>query len=225
MARSLPVVTPSPAHVPPIAEHAARLAGPAIPAGRLVLVRHGETEWSRTGQHTGLTDLPLLPEGEEDARALRDLLSGMSFSHVRCSPLGRARRTAELAGLSVDEYDPDLVEWDYGGYEGRSTADIRAELGYHWTVFEHGVVPGPTPGETVEEVSARASRVLERIHPLLLEGDVCLVGHGHALRVLAAVFLRQAPRFGDHLTFEVGSMAVLGHHHESPVIEAWNRRR
>lgn len=199
--------------------------GPAIPGGRLVLVRHGETEWSRTGQHTGLTDLPLLTEGEEAAADIVRALDGMEFVHVRSSPLRRALRTAELAGLRVDEVDEDLVEWDYGGYEGRSTAEIRRELGYHWTVFEHGVVPGESPGETVEEVAARASRVLGRVWPMLFEGNVCLVGHGHALRVLAAVYLRQAPRFGDRLTFAVGSVAVLGHHHESPVIEAWNRRR
>ena len=205
-------------------------SGPAIPAGRLVLVRHGETEWSRAGLHTGLTDLPLLPEGRENCTALRALLSGMRFRQVRCSPLRRARETAELAGLAslVDEeivLDDDLVEWDYGGYEGRSTPQIREDLGYLWTVFEHGVVPGETPGETVEEVAARASRVLDRVHPVLFEGDVALVGHGHALRILTAVFLRQAPRFGAHLTFDVGSMAMLGHHHESPVVLAWNRRR
>lgn len=198
---------------------------PPVPAGRLVLVRHGETEWSRSGQHTGLTDLPLLPEGEAAAGDIVRALDGRQFVHVRASPLLRARRTAELAGLEVDELDPDLVEWDYGGYEGRSTADIREELGYPWTVFEHGVVPGDTPGETVEEVAARASRVLDRVWPMLHEGDVCLVGHGHALRILTAVYLQQAPRFGDRLTFEVGSVGVLGHHHESPVIEAWNRRR
>ena len=201
------------------------MAGPAIPEGRLVLVRHGETEWSRTGQHTGLTDLPLLPEGEAAAGDIVRALDGMRFVHMRCSPLERARRTAELAGLQVDELDPDLVEWDYGGYEGRSTADIRRELGYHWTVFEHGVVPGDTPGETVEEVAARGSRVLQRVWPMLFEGNVCLVGHGHALRILAAVYLRQAPRFGQHLTFAVGSVGVLGHHHEDPVVEAWNRTR
>lgn len=200
-------------------------AGPAVPRGRLVLVRHGETSWSRTGQHTGLTDLPLLPEGEVAARALAEVLSDWTFTHVRCSPLVRARRTAELARLRVDAVDEDLVEWDYGGYEGRSTLEVRDELGYDWTVFEHGTVPGATGGETVEEVSARASRVLDRIWPVLFEGDVCLVGHGHALRVLTAVYLRQAPRFGAHLTFEVGSVGVLGHHHETPVIEGWNRRR
>lgn len=198
--------------------------GPQVPAGRLVLVRHGETAWSRTGQHTGTTDLPLLPEGEEAARRLRPMLEGMTFAHVRTSPLGRARRTAELAGLAVDEVDPDLVEWDYGAYEGLTTHDVRARLGYHWTVFEHGVEPGATPGETVEEVAARASRVLRRIHGYLMDGDVCLVGHGHAMRVLAATFLEQAPRFAQHLTFDVGSMALLGHHHEQPVVQGWNRK-
>lgn len=220
-ARTVPGVTDTPSASGPRPP----LVGPAIPRGRLVLMRHGETAWSRTGQHTGLTDLPLLPEGEEAARQITHVLEGMEFVHVRSSPLQRARRTAELAGLAVDELDPDLVEWDYGAYEGRSTADVRAELGYHWTVFEHGVLPGETPGETVEEVSARASRVLDRIWPRLFEGDVCLVGHGHALRVLAAVYLRQAPRFGAHLTFEVGAVAVLAHHHEDPVVVAWNRRR
>ncbi|MFK5583376.1 MULTISPECIES: histidine phosphatase family protein [unclassified Serinicoccus] len=197
--------------------------GPAIPRHRLVLIRHGETQWSRSGQHTGLTDLPLLPEGEEAARGLADVLRDRTFAHVRCSPLQRARHTAELAGLRVDEIDEDLREWDYGGYEGRSTEDIRAELGYPWTVLEHGVVPGEdSPGETVEQVSGRASVVLERIWPHLFDGDVALVGHGHALRVLASVYLRQAPRFAQHLTFRVGSVAVLGHHREDPVVEAWN---
>ncbi len=209
----------------PPADDAPSPQGPAVPEGRLVLVRHGETAWSRTGRHTGRTDLPLLPEGEAAAGDIVRALDGTELVHVRCSPLLRARRTAELAGLRVDALDEDLVEWDYGGYEGRSTADVRRELGYPWSVFEHGVVPGDTPGETVEEVAARGSRVLERVWPILFEGDVCLVGHGHALRILAAVYLQQAPRFGARLTFAVGSVAVLGHHHESPVVEAWNRRR
>ncbi|TQL51266.1 putative phosphoglycerate mutase [Ornithinicoccus hortensis] len=197
-------------------------AGPEIPSGRLVLVRHGETEWSRTGQHTGLTDLPLLPEGEADASALVGLLEGFDIRHVRCSPLQRARRTAELAGLRVDEVDPDLLEWDYGGYEGLTTRDLRERLGYPWTVFEHGVVPGDTSGETIEEVAARASRVLDRVLPRLFEGDVALVGHGQALRILTAVYLRQAPRFGANLTFQAGAVGVLAHHHEDPVIDGWN---
>lgn len=197
-------------------------AGPEVPPGHLVLIRHGETEWSRSGQHTGRTDLPLLPEGEEAAGGLAAILSRFDIVHARCSPLQRAGRTAHLAGLSVDEVDEDLMEWDYGGYEGISTKDIRAQVGYPWTVFEHGVVPGETPGETIEEVAARASRVLERVGSQLFRGDVALVGHGHALRILTAVFLHQAPRFGANLTFQAGAVGVLAHHHEDPVIDGWN---
>jgi probable phosphoglycerate mutase len=198
---------------------------PIIPSGKLVLVRHGATEWSKSGQHTGRTDLPLLPEGEEGATAVRPVLEEFDFVHVRCSPLQRARRTAELAGLTPDVVDENLLEWDYGGYEGVTTEEIRERRGFRWTVFEHGVVPGETPGETVEEVAARGSRVLEEIYPELQRGDVALVGHGHALRILAGVYLRQNPRWGRRVTFETGTVAVLGHHHEDPVIEAWNRRR
>ncbi len=198
---------------------------PVIPAGRLILVRHGETEWSRSGQHTGLTDLPLLPEGEVAARETRPVLDEFDFVHVRVSPLQRAQRTAELVGLKPDLIDENLREWDYGGYEGVTTKDIRERTGYLWNVFEHGVVPGDTPGETVEEVAGRVSRVLEEIYPHLHEGDVALVGHGHCLRILAGVYLRQNPRWGRRVTFETGALAILGHHHEDRVIEAWNRRR
>ena len=137
---------------------------PAVePTGRLVLVRHGETEWSRSGRHTGSTDIPLTPDGERDARALGSRLAAFDLALVLASPLTRARRTAELAGLSPS-VDPDLVEWDYGGYEGRTTAEIRESVADPtWTVFDDGVVPGDTPGETVEEVAARASRVLARV--------------------------------------------------------------
>ncbi len=198
---------------------------PLIPSGRLILVRHGETEWSRSGQHTGLTDLPLLPEGEDAAKEVRPVLEEFNFVHVRCSPLQRAQRTAELVGLKPDVIDKNLLEWDYGGYEGVTTKEIRERTGYLWSVFEHGVIPGDTPGETVEEVAGRASRVLEEIYPHLHHGDVALVGHGHCLRILAGVYLRQNPRWGRRVTFETGKVAVLGHHHEDPVIEAWNRRR
>lgn len=198
---------------------------PIIPAGHLILVRHGETEWSRSGQHTGLTDLPLLPEGEAAAKAVRPVLEEFSFAHVRCSPLHRAQRTAELVGLKPDIIDDNLREWDYGGYEGITTQEIRERTGYLWSVFEHGVIPGDTPGETVEEVAGRASRVLEEVYPHLHQGDVALVGHGHCLRILAGVYLRQNPRWGRRVTFETGSVAVLGHHHEDRVIEAWNRHR
>lgn len=194
---------------------------PDNPQGKLVLLRHGETEWSRSGKHTGRTDVPLTAHGEELARAAGDLVRDYDFGLVLTSPLQRARRTAELAGLEA-EIDPLLVEWDYGGYEGRTTKEIRAELGYNWSAFMHGVVRGETPGETVEEVAARASRVLTRVLPAMVDGDVALVAHGHYLRILAAVFLRQAPRFGASITFGAGSVSVLGYDREQPAILAWN---
>lgn len=191
-------------------------------ANQLILIRHGATEWSESGQHTGLTDLPLIPVGEAAARALAPLLATYDIDHVRCSPLQRARRTAELAGLRVDEVDPDLLEWDYGCYEGVSTASVRAETGTDWTVWNDGVQPGKTPGETVEEVAARASRVLTATQAY--DGTVALVGHGQALRILTSVFLRTTPRFGQHLTFETGALGVLGYVREDPVIVGWNLR-
>ncbi|MFT4220147.1 MAG: histidine phosphatase family protein [Microbacterium sp.] len=194
---------------------------PDNPTGKLVLLRHGETEWSRAGKHTGLTDIPLTARGESLARAAGALVRDYNFSLVLSSPLQRARRTAELAGLDA-EVDPLLVEWDYGGYEGRTTKEIRAELGYNWTAFTHGVIRGETPGETVEEVAARASRVLTRVLPALVDGDVALVAHGHYLRILTAVFLRLAPRFGAMITLDAGSVSVLGFFREQPAILAWN---
>lgn len=175
-----------------------------------------------SGQHTGTTDLPLLPEGEEDARRLADRIAGFDVRLALTSPLTRARRTAELAGFGDARVDEDLREWDYGGYEGRTTADIREELGHDWTVFEHGVVPGVSAGETVEEVSARASRVLERVYPVLADADVVLFGHGHALRILAATYLRKEARFGAHLLLDAGSMSVLETERERPAIRLWN---
>jgi probable phosphoglycerate mutase len=194
---------------------------PDAPQGKLVLLRHGETEWSRTGRHTGRTDIPLTPHGEALASAAGELVRGYDFRLILSSPLERARRTAELAGLHAD-IDPLLVEWDYGGYEGRTTKDIRAELGYDWTAFEHGVIRGETPGETVEEVAARASRVLTRVLPAMAEGDVALVAHGHYLRILTAVFLRQAPRFASSISLDAVSTSVLGLSREQPAILAWN---
>ncbi len=195
---------------------------PDNPQGKLVLLRHGETEWSRSGRHTGRTDIPLTPHGEDLARAAGELVRDYAFGLVLSSPLQRARRTAELAGLDAD-VDPLLIEWDYGGYEGRTTAEIRAELGYDWTAFAHGVIRGDTPGETVEEVAARASRVLTRVLPAMAQGDVALIAHGHYLRILTAVFLRQAPRFAAQITMDAGSVSVLGFDREQPAILAWNR--
>ncbi|WP_239110645.1 histidine phosphatase family protein [Phycicoccus sonneratiae] len=190
--------------------------------GRLVLVRHGETEWSATGRHTGRTDVPLTERGEAQARSLRPALESMAVARVLCSPLARARRTAELAGLSP-ETDEDLLEWDYGGYEGLTTPQIRKQLADpDWTVFRDGVVPGDTPGETVEEVSARASRVLARVEGSLADGDVVLVAHGHLLRVLAATRLRQEPRFGAHLLLEPATLCLLDEEHGVPAVRGWN---
>lgn len=191
------------------------------PEGRLVLLRHGETAWSLSGQHTGRTDIPLTSHGEQLATAAGRLLAGYHFSLVLSSPLQRARRTAELAGLTA-QTDADLLEWDYGAYEGRTTAEIRRELGYDWTVFQHGVPPGETPGETVEEVAARASRVVRRALVALSGGDVALVGHGHCLRVLTTVFLRQEPRMGAQLLLDAGSVSVLQFEREQPAIRVWN---
>ena len=194
----------------------------AEPTGRLVLLRHGETEWSRDGRHTGRTDVPLTTGGERDARQLAPRLAGFDLRLVLCSPLSRARRTAELAGLDPVT-DDDLMEWDYGGYEGRTTSEIREDLGDPgWTVFGDGVVPGATPGETVEEVAARASRVLTRVAEPLRRGDVALVAHGHLLRILAATYLHQDARFGAQLLLDAGAVCVLDHERGVPAVRSWN---
>jgi len=194
----------------------------AEPTGRLVLLRHGETEWSRDGRHTGRTDVPLTTVGERDARQLAPRLAGFDLRLVLCSPLSRARRTAELAGLDPVT-DHDLMEWDYGGYEGRTTSEIREDLGDpDWTVFGDGVVPGATPGETVEEVAARASRVLTRVAEPLRRGDVALVAHGHLLRILAATYLHQDARFGAQLLLDAGAVCVLDHERGVPAVRSWN---
>jgi broad specificity phosphatase PhoE len=192
--------------------------------GEVVVIRHGQTEWSRSGQHTGVTDLPLLREGEEQARALNKSLAGRSFVEVRVSPRQRARRTAELAGLTPTAIDEDLVEVDYGGYEGRTTQEISAELGREWSLWRDGTVPGATPGETLAAVGIRVDRVLDRIRPRLAEGDVALVAHGHVLRVLTARWLGLAPEAGALFALAAGSYGVLGHEHARQVLTAWALR-
>ena len=190
--------------------------------GNIYLFRHGETEWSVSGQHTGTTDLPLLPEGERAARELGDILSGHRFERVLVSPLQRARRTAELAGLADFEVEPLLKEWDYGAYEGITTRDISERIGRPWEVFVDGIEPGVTPGETVEEVSARAQQVIDKVWPSLERGDVALFGHGHALRILTATYLRMDPRFAGQLVMDAGSMSVLTHHRATRCIGTFN---
>ena len=189
--------------------------------GEIVVLRHGQTEWSLVGKHTGVTDLPLLPEGEEQARGVATRLADRPFVEVRVSPRERAVRTAELAGLAATAVDEDLVEVDYGGYEGRTTAEISDELGRQWSVWRDGTVPGETPGETLAAVGERVDRVLDRVRPRLADGDVALVAHGHVLRVLTARWLGLPPTAGALFALPAGRIGVLGHEHGRPVLTGW----
>jgi probable phosphoglycerate mutase len=193
----------------------------------LLLVRHGETQWSRSGQHTSWTDLPLTEHGEEQAKSLAPLLTARTYALTLASPLGRAIRTAELAGLTGVVADPDLHEWDYGGYEGVTTADIhRSRPG--WDLWTDGVPPGPEghPGESPERIGARADRVLTRVEAALAEdaGDVVLVAHAHFLRVLTARRLGLAPAEGRLFQLATGTVSRLSTEHGRPVIAEWNKR-
>jgi probable phosphoglycerate mutase len=194
------------------------------PMGEIVVLRHGQTEWSRTGQHTSVTDLPLLPEGEEQARALGAAFRGRRWAEVWVSPRQRAGRTAELAGLAPTGVVDDLVEMDYGGYEGRTTAEISEELGREWSVWRDPVVAGDTPGETPADVGTRVDRVLARARDRLADGDVALVAHGHVLRVLTARWLGLGPESGALFALPAGSYGILGHEHGRPVLTAWALR-
>jgi len=191
--------------------------------GELILLRHGETEWSRAGRHTGWTDLPLTPAGEAAAAALAPVLARRDIRAAFTSPLQRATRTAALAGLADAKQDPDLREWDYGGYEGVTTSQIR-EQRPGWYLWRDGVVPGGAghPGETVQQVGARADAVLTRVTPLLAGGDVVLVSHGHMLRVLTARWLRLDPDGGRLFRLGTGTLCTLGTEHGEPVITSWN---
>lgn len=191
--------------------------------GELIVLRHGETEWSRAGRHTGRTDVPLTAHGEEQARSLAPLLSRHAIAYVLVSPASRAWRTAELAGLDGADADPDLWEWDYGGYEGRTTPQIRRQQP-GWYLWRDGVVPGDVdhPSESVEQVGARVDGVLERVRPLLQGGDVAVVAHGHVLRVLAARWLGLDPAAGRLFRLDTATMSLLGTEHDQPVISAWN---
>ena len=145
-----------------------------------------------------------------------------TFARVLVSPLQRAKHTAELAGLGDFEVEPLLREWDYGAYEGVTTAQISADVGHPWEVFVDGVKPGVTPGETIEQVAERAQQVIEKVWPSLQDGNVALFGHGHALRVLTAVYLGVDPRFGQQLVLDAGSMSVLTHHRSTRCIGSFN---
>jgi broad specificity phosphatase PhoE len=182
--------------------------------GWLWLVRHGETEWSRNGRHTSTTDLPLTAAGELTAAQLRERLAGESFDLVLTSPRQRARRTAELAGFDA-EVDEDLVEWDYGDYEGVTTAEIR-ETVPDWTIWSHPVPNGEKP----EQVAARLDRVIRRV--AAVDGDVLIFGHSHALRALTARWLDLDVTEGRHFVLGTATVSVLGWERGSPAVHRWN---
>ena len=185
------------------------------------LARHGETAWSLSGQHTGRTDLPLTERGERNARALGERLRGLTFAKVYTSPLQRAAGTCELAGFgAAAEIDPDLVEWDYGLYEGRRTAEIHAERP-DWQLFRDGCPGGESPGE----IGARADRVVGQVRTV--KGDVLVFSSGHFLRVLGARWLGLDAAGGRYLLLNTASLSALGyeHHQTEPVIRLWNETR
>jgi len=187
----------------------------------IYLARHGETAWTLSGQHTGLTDLPLTERGERNARRLEERLRGVTFAKVFTSPLQRAVRTCELAGFgAVAEVDRDLHEWDYGDYEGRRTAEIHAERP-DWQLFRDGC-PG---GESPNEVAMRADRVVKRVRAV--KGDVLLFSSGHFLRVLAARWLGLDAAFGRYFVLSTASLSALGYEHNlsEPVIRLWDDTR
>ncbi len=189
----------------------------------LILLRHGETEWSRDGRHTGRTDLPLTAAGEAAAAALAPVLARRHIRAVFASPLQRATKTAALAGLTDVQLDPDLREWDYGGYEGMTTPQIRQQRP-GWYLWREGVIPDDADhsGETVEQVGERADAVLSRVTPLLAGGDVVLVSHGHMLRVLTARWLGLPPADGRLFRLGTGTLCTLCTEHDEPVITSWN---
>jgi probable phosphoglycerate mutase len=211
------------------------LGGMAIvPASgpQLVLLRHGETEWSRTGKHTGRTsDVPLTEAGEEQALLAARALADFRFDAVYSSPLARARRTAELGGWTDVVVDDDLAEWDYGPVDGRTSKEIGAELGHEFVIFEDGVrvlPPDPEhgdgrPGELLEDVAARARRFVARAEETLRDGgSVLAIAHGHLLRVLATAWIGAEPRLGARLELGTAAICLLGYGHQLRTIEGWN---
>ncbi len=186
-----------------------------------MLVRHGETAWSRTGRHTSITDLALTEHGVSQARSLRAVMRTWTFGEIRTSPLLRARQTAELAGLvkPAPIIDDDLLEWRYGDYEGVTSAEIH-EHDPNWTIFS-----APTPGgESISTVETRVDRVLQRCREIVNDGcNIALVAHGHVLRVAGARWLASAGSFGAHLGLDAASFCVLGYEHDVPVLRTWNQ--
>jgi broad specificity phosphatase PhoE len=183
----------------------------------VVLVRHGETEWSRAGKHTGRTDIPLTDRGRQEAQAVGAELQGRQFALVLTSPLARAAETCRLAGLGdVAESREQLIEWDYGAYEGRKTVDIREERP-GWTLWRDGV----PEGETIAQVQARVDLVTAELRSVA--GDAAVFAHGHLLRVLAARWLGLEPAAGRLFALDPATISILGHERETPVVRMWNR--
>jgi len=186
---------------------------------RLYLIRHGETAWSLSGQHTGRTDIPLTEQGEQDARKLRERLCAVRFTRVFSSPLQRARRTCELAGLGeVAEVEPDLAEWNYGAYEGQRAVDIRKGRP-DWNIFRDGCPSGESPAQ----VSERADQLIARLRTL--ESNIAIFSHGHFGRVLGARWIGLPVRQAQHLLLSTASLSVLGYEHnraEESAIALWN---
>jgi broad specificity phosphatase PhoE len=183
---------------------------------RIVVVRHGETAWSREKRHTGRSDIPLTQEGREQALALGARLAGLTFAGVFVSPLRRARETCELAGFADRAVvDSDLIEWDYGEYEGRTGAEIQQERP-GWTLFRDGVIGG----ETIHDVAVRAQRVITRVQAV--DGDVLLFGHGHQLRILTAQWLEYPAVAAQHLQLATASPSTLGYEHDWTALLSWN---
>jgi probable phosphoglycerate mutase len=196
------------------------------PQGRIVLVRHGETEWSKNGRHTGLTDIPLTETGAYKAELAGSLLASRHFDLVLCSPLQRAVETARRAGFADAQHDARLVEWDYGAYEGLTTPEIVELLGRPWTVWDAGTPAGDTPGESIAHVTARAESLLEAIRPRVLKGEhVLLFSHAHFLRALAGVWLGLTAEGGRYFVLGTSAVSELGYEHGSEVIVQWNHVR
>jgi probable phosphoglycerate mutase len=183
----------------------------------IVLIRHGETEWSATGRHTSYTDIDLTAAGEQQARDLAGRLAGRQFVAVISSPRLRAQRTAALAGLAITETTDDLAEWNYGKYEGITSAQIREDRP-GWSLWTDGAPDGESP----EQIAARLDRVLARAGALLAQGDVALIAHGHALRVAGARWIGLPASAGGLLALDTATLSVLGHEHANHVIRRWN---
>lgn len=192
--------------------------------GRVYLIRHGQTPWTITGQHTSVTDIPLTPAGEEEAKDIGVALAHVTFELVLVSPRQRTRRTAELAGLGKQAViDPNLVERDYGGFESLTTAEILQARGDGWDLWIDGVVAGATPGEHAADVYARARTVLTAVKRIVREGgNVALVAHGHFLGSLGAAWVDLPVIDGRKLALQTGTISILGYEHGHPVILGWN---